>query len=280
MIVLDILNPRANARAGADAAGFVKNQAGLVFAMTARDLKDRYAGQALGAMWAIVTPLLTMAVYVFVFTFIFQGRLGDTSGTAGFTGYVLSGLAPWMALQECMARSTGAISGNSNLVKQIVFPSEVLPLKTALATLPILFIGIVIASVIAVSAGQATLTGYVLLLPLSVVSFVLFASGIAFLLAAIGVFFKDIKDIVTFFLAVGLFIHPILYPPGGAPAWLEPVFTYSPVSHMIRCFHDALSGGADPHPSSWVIFPVISLVTFLFGWRVFRWLKPTFGNAL
>lgn len=275
-----MLNPRANARASVDAAGFVKHQAGLLFAMTARDLKDRYAGQALGAIWAIVTPLLTMAVYVFVFTFIFKGRLGDTSGTAGFTGFVLSGLAPWMALQECMARSTAAISGNSNLVKQIVFPSEVLPLKTALATLPILFIGIVIAAVIAISAGQATITGYILLLPLSVVSFVLFASGVAFLLAAIGVFFKDIKDIVTFFLSVGLFIHPILYPPGGAPTWLQPVFNYSPVSHMIRCFHDALSGGADPHPTSWVIFPVISLVTFLFGWRVFRWLKPTFGNAL
>lgn len=280
MAATSILNPIANIVAMSRAAALIKRHRGLLWAMTMRDLRDRYTGQVLGAGWAILTPLLTMAVYVFVFTFIFRGRLGEDATGFAFTAFALAGLAPWLAFQEGLARSVSAISGNTNLIKQIVFPSEVLPLKIALATLPTLLIGLVVAIGTSFYAGTATAFGLLVLLPFSILCYIVLLSGLSFLLAAIGVFFRDLKDVIAFFLAVGLFLHPILFPPGAAPKWLEGAFEYSPVSHLIWCFHEAIVGPVDPHPMSWIILPAVSIIVFIVGWRTFQWLKPTFGNAL
>src|SRR5436190_19066160 len=136
MSFLRFLDPVANAGAFGDAAGLAIRHRGLVVAMTQRELTDRYTGQLLGAAWAIISPLLTMLIYVLVFSFIFRGRLGEVENPAAFTAYALAGLAPWVAFGEGVSRTVGAVSGNANLVKQIVFPLEVLPLQVVLATFP------------------------------------------------------------------------------------------------------------------------------------------------
>lgn len=278
--MIDFFSPQANYQAISGAVRLFSQRRSLVLAMTVRDLKDRYAGQALGAAWAVLTPLLTMGVYLFVFTFIFRGRYGEDATGAGFIAYALSGLAPWLALQEGLSRSVSAVSGNSNLIKQIVFPSEILPLKTALATLPTLFIGLACAVGATFFAHRASVVGLLVLLPFCIATYVVFLAGLSFFLSAVGVYFRDLKDVVAFFLSIGLFLHPILYAPGAGPAWLEKAFAFSPISHLIWCFHGAIVGHDALRPNSLFIFPALSLVIFLLGWRIFRWLKPTFGNAL
>jgi lipopolysaccharide transport system permease protein len=111
-------------------------------------------------------------------------------------------------------------------------------------------------------------------------SYILLIAGLSYLLAAIGVFVRDVKDLVAFLLTIGLFLHPILYTPSSMPAWLSPLFVASPFSHMIWCFRDALVGPDPQHVLSWVVFPVSAVLIFTLGWRTFRMLKPTFGNAL
>lgn len=279
MLTLRIFDAFAHAAAAVEAARFVINRRALLLAMTKRELIDRYAGQALGALWAVLTPLLLICVYVFVFTYIFRGRLGDQGGTLAYTAFVLSGLAPWLGLQEGIARSTMAVVGNTNLVKQIVFPSEVLPMRVALATAPALLIGLAIALTIGIISGYTSL-GAAVLLPICIILYLIFLTGCCYILAAIGVFVRDLKDIVGVLLTVGLFLHPILYPPGAAPPWLEAAFPFSPISHIIWCFQDAIRGELDASRWSWFIFPVSSLLAFTVGWRTFKMLKPTFGNAL
>jgi len=279
MSVLSIFNPVANIKSIRQVWSLIAQNHGLIKAITIRDLRDRYAGQVLGAVWALLTPLLLMAVYVFVFTFIFKGRLGDgDAGGLAFTGYMVAGLTPWLAFAEATSRSVVAVSGNANLVKQIVFPTEILPLKTALATLPTLFVGLAVSITILAIAGQTTLFGLGVLLPFAILCYLVFVSGLCYLLAAIGVFFKDLKDVITFLLSIGLFLHPILYPPQAAPAALSEAFNYSPISYMIWSY--ALTGPTSSHPWLWLIFPLSSIVMFLIGWRVFAFLKPTFGNVL
>lgn len=280
-MLLKVLSLQANGAAAAQAFALFRKHRSLILAMTRRELVDRYAGQIVGAAWAIITPLLLMGTYVWVFTYIFKGRLGETDITgSAFTAYLLCGLAPWVALADGLGRGSTAVSSSSNLVKQIVFPSEILPLKVALATLPTLFIGLGIAIAISISAGRATLFGLLVQLPVAIVSYVVFLSGCCYFLSAVGVFFRDLKDVTGFFLSVGLFLHPILYPPGAGPTWLQAWFPYSPISHMVWCFHQAIIGPIDPHPWSWAVFPAWAVLSFLIGWRTFRALKPTFGNAL
>jgi len=280
MFLLRILSPAANLSALTGAAGLVLRHRALVAALTSRELTDRYAGQMLGAAWAIISPLLTMLIYVLVFTFIFRGRLGDIENTTAFTAYALAGLAPWVSFTEGASRAVGAITSNSNLVKQIVFPVEVLPLKIVLATFPTLAIGVTLAAVAAGMSGLLDVIRFLLLIVPAVLGYFFFLAGISYFLASVGVFFRDMKDIVAFILGVGLFLNPILYPPGAAPPWLDATFAYNPIANMVFCFHHAIVGPVDPPNYSLIVLPIVSLIVFAFGWRTFQLLKPSFGNAL
>jgi lipopolysaccharide transport system permease protein len=179
----------------------------LIAEMTRREITDRYAGQVLGAAWAIGGPLLTMAVYVFAFTVLFRGRLGPNDNGLRYTAYVLAAMVPWLALQDVLNRSTVCVSGSASLVKQIVFPTEVLPLKVVLASIPALVVGLTVAGVIAIAAGATSLFGALVLLPMAVALLLLMCAGFAYVLAAVGVFLRDIKDIMGVLLMIGFFIH-------------------------------------------------------------------------
>ncbi|EIC22541.1 ABC transporter permease [Thiorhodovibrio frisius] len=279
MMLLRVFNPVATGLALREAVVSIRRDRALVLHMAAREVRDRYAGQVLGVLWAVFAPLLTMVVYIFAFTFIFKQRLDIEDAGFGYTAYALAGLVPWLAMGDVLSRSPTAVSGSASLVKQIVFPSEVLPLRTALASLPQLFVGIVVAVAVSFLAGRLHLQA-LWLLPTAIVLYVTTISGISFLLAAIGVFLKDVREILAFFVTVGLFLHPILYPPASMPSWLSPLFLASPFSHLIWCFRDSLIEETVAHPWSWVVSSIVSVLLFATGWRFFRMLKPSFGNAL
>jgi lipopolysaccharide transport system permease protein len=157
---------RGNFSAVLEAAQLLWRRRELLLAMTRRDVVDRYAGQILGATWALVVPLLTMATYVFAFGVVFRSRLSPQDDGTGYVAFALAGLVPWMGLQEGLSRSTTAIVGNRSLVKQIVFPSEILPMKIALGTLPGLLIGLAVNVLVSAAAGRLTPLGLMVLLPI------------------------------------------------------------------------------------------------------------------
>jgi lipopolysaccharide transport system permease protein len=270
----------ANLAAMGEAVVFVRRYRQLIVEMTRRELMDRYAGQMLGAAWAIAVPLLTMAVYVFAFMVLFRGRLGPTDDGHAYAAYVLAGIVPWLVLQDVLMRATVSVSGSASLVKQIVFPTEILPLKVVLATIPTLLVGTLVVVVAAATAGMGSALGIVVLLPISVVLLLLSCTGLAYTLAAIGVFLRDLKDIVAVLLPIGFFVHPIIYPPQQVPGWLNRIFDFSPFTHIIGCFRDALIDGTVTRPWSWLISIITALVLTVVGWRVFRMLRASFGNAL
>jgi len=251
----------------------------LVLHMTSRELRDRYAGQMLGIAWTVGSPLLAMATYVFAFAFIFRQRLGVSDSGNAYTAYVLAGLVPWLALTDVLSRAPAAVSANASLVKQIVFPAEVLPLRVALASMPQLLVGLLVVLAVAGIAGRLHAHAFVLL-PAVLVIYVLTTAGLSYVFAAIGVFVKDIREIVTFVLSIGLFLHPVLYSPASTPASLLPFFNLSPASHLVWCFRDALVEGTVVHPWSWLVSSVFAVFIFATGWRFFRMLQPSFGNAL
>lgn len=274
------LSPSLNAGALLEVARFMGRHRELILTMAGREVRNRYVGSALGSAWAVLSPLLLMGVYVFAFAVIFRARLGEAEGSAAFVAYVLAALGPWVALQDAVARSTQAVVGNANLVKQIVFPSEVLPIKTVFGAAPTLAIGLLVAVGATLAAGHGSLFGLLVLLPAALVFFTALLVGIALLLAAVGVMLRDLKDVVALLLTVGLFLHPILYAPAATPQWLEAAFHASPFSYPLWCLRDALFHGAITRPLAWVAAPLIGALALALGWRVFRTLKPMFGNAL
>ena len=274
------MDMRGNATAIAEVIGMLRHHPALIWEMTIRELRDRYSGNALGLAWAVGAPLAIFAANVLAFLFIFRVRMNAEDGGSAYAAFVLSGMSAWVAIGEVLGRAPSAIVQSGNLVKQIVFPSEILPFKVVLAGLPTLGVCCGVVILLSLYTGHATLLGLFVLLPTSVLYFVVMMTGLTYLLAAIGVFLRDVKDVVGLLLSIGLFLHPILYPPLSVPALLERAFYFSPFSYLIWCFRDALFEGTVTRPGAWIACPILGMLFLILGWRVFRSLRPTFGNAL
>src|SRR5215213_617000 len=118
-----------------EAFGRLYRNRALALALAKREVTDKYTRQVLGSVWAVGHPLIHVCVYIFLFRMVLGVRLGGTAGLPEFDYivYLLSGLIPWLAVQESLNKGSTVITSNANLVKQVVFPLEVLPVKSVLA---------------------------------------------------------------------------------------------------------------------------------------------------
>jgi lipopolysaccharide transport system permease protein len=275
-----IFSPRLNFQAFGELTALLTRHRQLSVEMAKREITDRYSGQLFGFFWAIGHPLIMMLVYVFIFGFVFKVKVGGTSSLPlDYTTYLLSGLIPWLAFIESMSKASVAIVSNANLVKQIVFPVEVLPVKGVLSTFltQFIFIGMLIVYVLVV---EKILPWTYILLPVLVVLQALAMIGASYILSAIGVYFRDIKDFVQVFSVTGVYLMPAFYLPESVPGLFRPLLYLNPFSYMIWCFQDVLYFGRFEHPYAWPIFAIFSISVFIIGYRFFRKLKLMFGNVL
>ena len=252
----------------------------LTFDMAKRELSDRYTGQVFGMLWAVIHPVFMMGLYVFIFAVVFKQKIGGTTDLPlDYTAYILSGLVSWLSFQEAINKSCVTITSNASLVKQVIFPVEILPVKSVLASLfPMLVSLSVLVIYVYISHGSLHLT--YLLLPILILMQVLMMIGIAYLLSPIGAYFKDLKDIAQLFTIMGLYLMPVFYLPNMVPDLFRPVLYLNPFSYFIWCYQDLLYFGRLEHPLAWFVVALLSTSTFIFGYRVFRKLKPLLGTNL
>jgi lipopolysaccharide transport system permease protein len=278
--LLSIFNIPAHGRAIAALFRVLVRRRELTWEMAKREITDRYRGQILGTVWTVLHPLILILVYIFLFVLVFRIRIGGTRELPlDYTTYILAGLIPWLTIQDVLAKSAQAITGGKNLVKQIVFPVEVLPAKTVIASMTTFLISLVILLVYVVATQPRLFWTYALVVPLAVLLFLILI-GLAFFLATIGVFFRDIKDFVQVFNFVGFFLIPMFYLPAQVPGPLRPLLYINPFSYIIWCFQDALYFGDFRHPWAWAAVAAMALVFPAAGYRFFNRLKIMFGNVL
>jgi lipopolysaccharide transport system permease protein len=252
----------------------------LLWELVRRDLSEAYAGSMLAGFWAILHPVFLISLYLFVFGFVFTARLGaELPEAPDFAVYMLTGLSCWLAMQGALARSTTSLLASSNLVKQVVFPIELLPIRSVISAQLPLLIGIVVVTVYSLVRF-----GFVSpLLPLViyvVAAQLVMMTGIALFCSALTVFVKDVKDFVTFFTAFGVFLLPIIYLPGTLPSAFEWVLVFNPLSHAIWCLQDIFFFQAVMHPWSWLALGVLAVGSLWFGARFFERTRMNFGDAL
>lgn len=273
-----LIDPRANIRAFIDLTRSASRYRELIIEMARRDLVEKHSGSFLGGFWAVGQPLVVMMVYSFVFSYLFDIRLAGSYSDYNYLSFMLAGLVPWLVFQEVIGRSPNCILENKNIVKQIVFPIEILPLKIVLSSALMLGIGLLFPIAILLAQGKATLMW--LLLPLPVLSHLILILGLAFFLSSVAVFVRDVRNITQLVLMIGLFVHPILYTPEMLPNYLEMLMTISPLSHVIWLYRDILIFGQITEVWSWFIAPFSSLVLLMLGFRSFQSLRHAFGDAL
>jgi lipopolysaccharide transport system permease protein len=252
----------------------------LTFEMAKRELTDRYLGQWLSFFWVVAHPVIMMAIYVFVFSVVFKMKIGGTVELPlDYTAYLLSGLIPWLAFQESIIKASTVITSHANLVKQVVFPIEILPVKGVISSIltQMIFISVL---VLYITLVEKVVSVMLLLFPIILLLQVILMIGLAYMLSAFGVYFKDTKDFVLVGCLAGIYMLPIFYLPSAVPALFSKVLFYNPISHLIWVYQDVFYFGKFAHMSSWWILTAMSLIVFSFGFRFFNRVKVMFGNVL
>jgi lipopolysaccharide transport system permease protein len=277
---MTFLHPIRNLRAILALFALLFKQRELTLEMTKREFTERYAGQMLGVVWGFAHPLIFIAVYLFIFSYVFRPQtVPAADGALSHTVYLLAGLVPWLALAESLNRGTLAITGNTNLVKQVIFPLEVLPTKAVIATFVNQFI-LMLCVLIYASVQSGSIPWTYILIPVLFLFQFMQMLGLAMILSALNAFSRDLKDIVQVFCLINIYLIPVLYMPEWLPASLRWMLFLNPFTYQTVCYQDALYHGSIAHPWCWLVFGVMSVSLLGTGYRVFSRLRLYFGNVL
>jgi len=255
---------------------------GLIWRMGSREALAPYRGAGLGTLWAVFQPLLTLAVYTFVFSVIFPsrwGQIGDAGATGGFAlhffaGYVLFGLfgraveaAPW------------AVAARPELVKRVVFPVEVLPVVGLAQPLVFALVGVVLVGV-----GQLVIAGtFSVTLPLVVLVLLplaMLAVGCGWLLAAVGVYIRDVRHVAGVGVQLLFFLTPVFYPLAAVPEKYQGWIVLNPLTGIVENGRLVLLHGEAPVWSSLGISSAIGAAAMVVGYAVFGACRRGFADAV
>jgi lipopolysaccharide transport system permease protein len=252
----------------------------LTWELAKREVRDRHVGSVLGLLWVVLHPLVQLGVYAVVFTQIFKVKFGRTPELPfGYTTYIFAGLLPWLAVSESVSRSSVALRANASLVKQVVFPIEVLPIKSTLAVFVGHGVALALAAVFTL-ASEGRLPWTYVMLPLLLVMELVLLSGIGWAIAAVGAYFRDLKEFVQVFLFLGVYSVPAFYPEAWVPPALRWPILLNPFSHLVYVFQDVMYYGRFQHPWSWLVTATFAAAAFYLGFRLFRKLKAYYGTIL
>lgn len=253
----------------------------LLFNLAKKELKIKYKNSVLGFFWSLLNPILTMLVFSLVFVVIFKFK-----GIEYYSIFLLAGLLPWNFFNASVMGGAGSIIANSSLVKKVYFPRELIPLSVALANLVNLFLELLVFLVFITVVGFLSpqyfavfkfLPYLLVLLPI----LFLFSVGLAFLVAALNVYLRDIQHIITILLMVWFYSSPIIYKiEGMVPPKLIPFYKLNPMTDIILSFKNVLYWRLAPQ-LNWVALSLFyAIVAFLIGYAVFLRLEPDFAEEL
>lgn len=251
----------------------------LIASMVRRDLAARYRGSLGDAAWALLHPLLLMVTYFFVFGIVLQARFGGDTSRSGFVLYFLAGMLPWLPFAEAVGRAPGAMIEHRGFVKKLLFPVETIPVNlTAAGLITGLFALGVFLLLYGVTKGWPGAS--LVWLPAIVAPQILLTLGVCWFCAAIGVFLRDLGQIVGFALTLVFFLTPICYPESQLPAWAGRVLQFNPMLQLVRAYRAVLLEQRAPDWGALALLMAFSLGCALWGYAVFRRLQRAFADAI
>jgi lipopolysaccharide transport system permease protein len=245
----------------------------LIAQMTRREVVGRYKGSFMGLAWSFFNPVFMLAVYTFVFSVVFKSRWGTGSEESKtqfavvlFVGMIVHGL-----FAEVLNRAPGLILSNVNYVKKVVFPVEILPV---IATGAALFHSLISLGVLL--AAFVLFNGYLhwtaVFIPLVLLPLIILTIGLAWILAATGVFLRDVSQTIGIITMVVMFLSPVFYPVSALPEIFRPWLMANPLTFIIEQAREVLIWG---HLPNWAGLIVYTLAAAAVAWAGYVWFQKT-----
>lgn len=260
-------------------SGFGQNRS-LIFELTRRDILGRYRGASFGLLWSLISPFLMLLVYTLAFGFIMKSRWPGTSGsTWEFSLILFVGLIVHGFFADCLNRSPQLIVGNSNYVKRVVFPLEILVWSMTFSALFHLAMNTVVLLALQLFwNGQIHPT--TLLLPLVLLPLVVLTVGVGWIVSALGVYLRDIGQVVGVVSAAMLFLSSAIIPVQAVPDHYRWVFLANPLTFIIDQSRQVVIWGKFPDWTGLAIYSAGALVVALAGHALFNKMRRGFADVL
>lgn len=250
----------------------------ILLQMVTREIKGRFAGSIGGLLWHFIHPILMLAIYLFVFVYIFKMRVGSEGGTGASVVYIMAGLFPWIIIAEGLSRGTSSFIENSNLIQKTSFPLEILPAKAIIA--PLFSYGIALILLVVYKIISAHSVAFVLFLPLILVLQAMFTLGIVFFTATLTVFFRDTMQLMQILINFWIYLTPILYPVNLLPEWAGKAMYLNPLYPLISLYQNLFLEGTMGDGRMLLLSFCWSLGFFFFGAFIFNKLKYELADWL
>lgn len=251
----------------------------LLKSMVKRDIKQRYTGSLLGLFWFIFQPLSTVLIYTFVFSFILKAKLGPEYGGITFSIWLLSGLIPWMFVNEVLNRSVNVILDNAALIKKTIIDTKWL-VFSYLVTGMFNFLIFLILLLALLLYFKVFIGLKILLIVYYFVILSMFTLGISWIIASINVYLRDVGQFLGVLLNIWFYLTPIIYPISIIPEKYRIFIEINPLFHLIDGFRTTLLTNQIASFPSILYCTIFSLVLFLYGHKLFVRLKAGFVDVL
>lgn len=252
----------------------------LIRQLARRKIEARYRGSLLGVLWAVLHPLLMLCIYSFVFVYVFRAKWDlPQAGESQFALVLFSGLIVYSLFAECVNEAPSLVLSNKTYVNQLRFPSEILPWVSVLSSLFGFVVNLLILllfHLLLQGLPPATALG----LPLVMVPVLLLTLGATWILSSLGVYLRDLSQIVGVGTTALLFLSPIFYPISRVPEAFQGFYYLNPFAWLLQMAKSALFYGSPP---DWVALGAFFLGTWAFAWcgfLAFRSTQKGFADVL
>jgi lipopolysaccharide transport system permease protein len=247
----------------------------LMTSMVRRDILSRYRGSFGGSLWTILNPLLLMTTYFFLFGVVLKQKFEGGS----YVLYFLAGILPWLAFSEAVGRSPSIMLEYRSFVKKLVFPLETLPMNLVISGVVTETIALVIFTLGLVYSRHAVPLS-VLWLPLLIVPQLLLTVGFCWFLAALGVFLRDLGQILGFILTAWFFLTPICYPESQLQGTMRAVQSFNPMFVLVHGYRTVFLDKHAPDAAPLIALWIGALVLAILGHAFFHKMRRSFADVI
>ena len=253
----------------------------LILQMTKREVVGRYRGSVMGLAWSFFNPLLMLSVYTFVFSVVFKVRWGLNGGEdkASFAIFLFVGMIVHGLFAECVNRAPGLILSNVNYVKKVVFPLEILPSVAMGSALFHAGISLIVLLAVRLVVNQQ-LAWTAIFVPMIFLPLCLATMGVAWFLSAIGVYVRDVSQIIGIVTTVLMFLSPVFYPITALPIEYQIWLRLNPLTYVIEESRKVLVSGQLPDWGGWISFLLVSIAAAWMGFWWFQKSRKGFADVL
>ena len=260
-------------------SGLLRNRE-LLWELVKRDFIGRYKGSMLGVVWSLFNPLLMLAIYTFVFSMAFKARwgVGEESKVA-FAIVLFSGMIIHSFFAECLNRAPSIIISHPRYVKKVVFPLEILPWMSLFSALLHFLVSFGVLLGFCFLAGVTVHIG-VLLTPIIIFPLILMILGFSWAFASLGVYLRDLSQVISMVSTISLFLAPVFYPIDALPETFRALLIWNPITLPIIQLRDLMLWGKPLQWQDWLISLAIGASICQIGYWWFQKSRRGFADVL